>query len=196
MTGGPKRSSRFAKNKVSFSMAAEKVELMQECFPKTLAHGNSKNEIRRTDEEGKKRGVSMEKSKAGTKKKSQEPTCCSHAEVFGKTPLHEFHSSSIAMPNRTCFFALLVSTLFWLGIAIKPNTIIIIIIIMENLTISYESFTLVQKSDRLFRTDKLLKQSIGQLLVAADHNQLRTMASETVDTIDWPLLRTLMGSTL
>ena len=31
----------------------------------------------------------------------------------------------------------------------------------------------------------LLKQPNGELLVAADHNQLRTMASETVDTIDW-----------
>ena len=38
-------------------------------FPQTLAHGNSKNEIRQTDEEGTKRGVSIERSKAGTKKK-------------------------------------------------------------------------------------------------------------------------------
>ena len=36
-------------------------------FSLTLTHGNSKNEIR-TNEESKKRGVSMEKSKAGTKK--------------------------------------------------------------------------------------------------------------------------------
>ena len=37
-------------------------------FSQTLAHGNSKNEIdNETDEDGKKRGVSMEKSKAGTK---------------------------------------------------------------------------------------------------------------------------------
>ena len=33
-------------------------------FSQTLAHGNSKNEIRETkDEEGKKRGVSVERSK-------------------------------------------------------------------------------------------------------------------------------------
>ena len=38
-------------------------------FSQTLAHGNSKNEIRHTDEEGKKRGVSMERSKAGTKER-------------------------------------------------------------------------------------------------------------------------------
>ena len=31
----------------------------------------------------------------------------------------------------------------------------------------------------------LLKQPNGELLVAVDHNQLRTMASETVDPIDW-----------
>ena len=37
---------------------------------KTLAHGNSKNEIRqkKTDEEGKKRSVSMERSKTARKK--------------------------------------------------------------------------------------------------------------------------------
>ena len=31
----------------------------------------------------------------------------------------------------------------------------------------------------------LLKLSNGELLVAVNHNQLRTMASETVDPIDW-----------
>ena len=31
----------------------------------------------------------------------------------------------------------------------------------------------------------LLKQPNGGLLVAVDHNQLRTMASDTVDPIDW-----------
>ena len=31
----------------------------------------------------------------------------------------------------------------------------------------------------------LLKLPNGELLVAVDHNQLRTMASETVDPIDW-----------
>ena len=30
-----------------------------------------------------------------------------------------------------------------------------------------------------------LKQPTGELLVAVNHNQLRTMASETVDPIDW-----------
>ena len=30
-----------------------------------------------------------------------------------------------------------------------------------------------------------LKQQTGELLVAVNHNQLRTMASETVDPIDW-----------
>ena len=40
-------------------------------FSETLAHGNSKNEIRQeTDGDGKKRGVSMERSKAGTNKRS------------------------------------------------------------------------------------------------------------------------------
>ena len=41
-------------------------------FSQTLAHGNSKNEIsqKETDEDGKKRGVSMERSKAGTNKRS------------------------------------------------------------------------------------------------------------------------------
>ena len=39
-------------------------------FSQTLAHGNSKNEIEKeTDEDGKKRGVSKKRSKAGTKKK-------------------------------------------------------------------------------------------------------------------------------
>ena len=31
----------------------------------------------------------------------------------------------------------------------------------------------------------VLKQPIGKLLVAVNHKQLRTMASETVDPIDW-----------
>ena len=32
----------------------------------------------------------------------------------------------------------------------------------------------------------LVKYPNAELLVAVDHNQLRTMASETVDPIDWP----------
>ena len=35
----------------------------------------------------------------------------------------------------------------------------------------------------------------GKLLVAIDDNQLRTMASMSVDLIDWPLPPTIMGST-
>ena len=38
----------------------------------TLARGNSKNAIRQTDEEGKKRGVSMERSKAVAKERNPE----------------------------------------------------------------------------------------------------------------------------
>ena len=43
-------------------------------FSLILTHGNSKNEIRQRerDEDGKKRGVSMERSKAGTNKRSPE----------------------------------------------------------------------------------------------------------------------------
>ena len=39
-------------------------------FSQTLTHGNSKNEIRQAEEDGKKRRVSMERSKAGTNKRS------------------------------------------------------------------------------------------------------------------------------
>ena len=52
-------------------MAIGNEELMHEVFSQTLAHGNSKNEIRqrkRKREEDKKRCVSMKRSKAGTKK--------------------------------------------------------------------------------------------------------------------------------
>ena len=43
----------------------------------TLTHGNSKNEIRqRTDEDGKKRGVSMERSKASRNKRIPDGTSC------------------------------------------------------------------------------------------------------------------------
>ena len=46
-------------------------------FSQTLTHGNSKNEIRHeTDEDTQKRGVSMEKSTAGTNKRS--PDSLSH----------------------------------------------------------------------------------------------------------------------
>ena len=40
-------------------------------FSQTLGHGNNKNEQdKETDEEGKTRGVSVERNKAGKKKKS------------------------------------------------------------------------------------------------------------------------------
>ena len=39
-------------------------------FSEILAHGNIKNEIRQADEEGKKRGVIMERSKTDTKERS------------------------------------------------------------------------------------------------------------------------------
>ena len=34
--------------------------------------------------------------------------------------------------------------------------------------------------------NNLLKSPNGELLVAVDHNELWTMASETVDPLDWP----------
>ena len=39
---------------------------------RTLAHGNSKNEIKQRDEEGDKRGMSMERSKSDTKERSHD----------------------------------------------------------------------------------------------------------------------------
>ena len=51
-------------------MAIGNGELMQECFPKHLRMGTAQMKLdEETDEEGRKRGVSMERSKAGTKKK-------------------------------------------------------------------------------------------------------------------------------
>ena len=41
----------------------------------------------------------------------------------------------------------------------------------------------------------LLMQPNGELIVAVDHSQLRTMASNMVDPIDWSQPPTLMGST-
>ena len=49
-------------------MAIRNKELMHGCFPKTLAHGDSKNEIRQVNRRSKTRGVSMERSKAAQKK--------------------------------------------------------------------------------------------------------------------------------
>ena len=59
------------KKQVPFSMAIGNVELMLECFPKHSRMGTERTKSdKETDEEGKKRGVSMKISKAGTKKKS------------------------------------------------------------------------------------------------------------------------------
>ena len=56
--------------KISFSMAIGKVELRHECFPKHLHIGRARmKEDNETDDEGK-RGVSMERRKAGTKERS------------------------------------------------------------------------------------------------------------------------------
>ena len=51
-------------------MAIGNGELMHECFPKHSRMGTARMKLdKETGEGGKKRGVSMEKSKAGTKKK-------------------------------------------------------------------------------------------------------------------------------
>ena len=51
-------------------MAIGNGELMHECFPKHLRMGTARMKLdEETEEEGKKRGVSMERSKAGAKKK-------------------------------------------------------------------------------------------------------------------------------
>ena len=56
---------------VPFSMAIANGDLMHECFPKHSRMGTARTKLdKETDEEGKKRGVSMERSKAGTKKRS------------------------------------------------------------------------------------------------------------------------------
>ena len=52
-------------------MAIGNWELIHECFPKHSRMGTARmKEDNETDEDGKKRGVSMEKSKAGTKERS------------------------------------------------------------------------------------------------------------------------------
>ena len=55
-------------------MAIGNWELMHECFPKhsRMVTVRMKQE-KETDKEGKKRGVSVERSKAGTKKKVPQP---------------------------------------------------------------------------------------------------------------------------
>ena len=52
-------------------MAIEHGELMQECFPKHSRMGTARTKYdKETDEVGKQRGVSMERSKAGMNKRS------------------------------------------------------------------------------------------------------------------------------
>ena len=51
-------------------MATGNVELVHACFPKHSRMGTARmNEDKETDEEGKKRCLSMERSKGGTKEK-------------------------------------------------------------------------------------------------------------------------------
>ena len=49
------------------------VELMRECLPKHSRMGTSRMKQVKETEEGKKRGVSVERSKAGTKNKTRRP---------------------------------------------------------------------------------------------------------------------------
>ena len=52
-------------------MATGHEELMHECFPKHSRMGTARTkEDKETDEDGKKRGLSMKRSKAGTNKRS------------------------------------------------------------------------------------------------------------------------------
>ena len=55
--------------KVQFSMDIGNGELIHECFPKHFCMGTAKMKSETEREEGEKRGVSMERSKAGTKDK-------------------------------------------------------------------------------------------------------------------------------
>ena len=58
------------KNKVPFSMAIGNWELIHECFPKHSRMGTARMKYdKETDKDDKKRGVSVERSKAGKKKK-------------------------------------------------------------------------------------------------------------------------------
>ena len=54
-------------NEVQFTMNIGNEELMQECFPKHLHMGTARMKYDREREEDKKRCVSMERSRAGTK---------------------------------------------------------------------------------------------------------------------------------
>ena len=62
-------STKDRKREVQFSMAIGNEDLIHKCFPKH-SRIRTENEIRQeTVEEGKKRGVSMERSKADTKER-------------------------------------------------------------------------------------------------------------------------------
>ena len=57
------------RRKVPFNVAKGHGEVMHECFPKQSRMLTAKTKYdKKTDEDGKKRGVCMERSKAGTKK--------------------------------------------------------------------------------------------------------------------------------
>ena len=51
-------------------MATGHGDLMHECFPKHSGMGTARTKYDETDEDGKKGGVSVERSKAGTNKRS------------------------------------------------------------------------------------------------------------------------------
>ena len=61
-------SCTAGKKKVSFSMIIGNEELMQECFPKHLRMRTARMKYDREREDDKKRCMSMERSKADTKK--------------------------------------------------------------------------------------------------------------------------------
>ena len=61
---------RFPKKEGTIQYVIGNGEFMHECFPKHSRMGTARmKKDKETDEEGKNRGVSTERSKAGTKKK-------------------------------------------------------------------------------------------------------------------------------
>ena len=60
--------SQREKKEAPFSMAVGNGGLMQECFPKHSRMGTARMKYDKETEEGKKKDVSMERSKAGTNK--------------------------------------------------------------------------------------------------------------------------------
>ena len=60
-------SCTVGKKQVPFSMAIGNVELIHECLPKHLCMGTVTMKYDKETQEGKNRGVSMERSKVGTK---------------------------------------------------------------------------------------------------------------------------------